>query len=104
MRAPGIGSAASRIRPPQACSRSRRCAETAWLVRAAGPWFAAVLPVTSMNRKPAVNIVTLELLRSTVQAPPPRPGLGGSQLRQFALKMFGAGVSGHDLGDQSIAA
>jgi hypothetical protein len=72
---------------------------------AAGPWFAAVLPVTpSMNRKPAVNIVTLELLRSTVQAPPPGPGLGGSQRRQFALKMFGAGVSGHDLGDQSIAA
>jgi hypothetical protein len=85
--------------------RSPRHRGTAICTQRLGHGFAAVLPVTlSMNRKPAVNIVTLELLRSTVQAPPPRPGLGGSQRRQFALKMFGAGVSGHDLGDQSIAA
>jgi hypothetical protein len=60
--------------------------------------------MTYATGHPTSHIVTLELLRSTVQAPPPRPGLGGSQRRQFALKMFGAGVSGHDLGDQSIAA
>jgi DNA-binding XRE family transcriptional regulator len=45
-----------------------------------------------------------KLLRSTEQAPPPRPGAGGPQHRQFAVKMVGAGARGHHLGDQSIAA
>jgi hypothetical protein len=54
---------------------------------------------------PAPDTVCLQtLVRSTVQAPPPRPGVGGPQHRQFAVKMVGAGASGHNLGDQSIAA